>query len=119
MTLVFVVTEADLASALGSGDVPVLGTPRLVAWLEAATVSAAAPELMPGETTVGTAVAIEHLAPSALGTSVTVSASIVAVRGRSIVFDCEAVDERAVVVARGSITRARVDRARFLIRLSG
>jgi len=52
------VTDADTAAALGSGDVPVLGTPRLVAWLEAATVRAAVGLLKPGQTTVGTAIRI-------------------------------------------------------------
>ena len=47
------VTDADTAAALGSGDVPVLGTPRLIAWMEAATVQAAAASLNPGQTTVG------------------------------------------------------------------
>jgi len=54
------VTDADTAVALGSGDVPVLGTPRLIAWMEAATVRAAAGVLDPGQTTVGTAIRIEH-----------------------------------------------------------
>ena len=54
------VTDADTAAALGSGDVPVLGTPRLIAWMEAATVQAAAASLNPGQTTVGISIRIEH-----------------------------------------------------------
>jgi predicted thioesterase len=38
----FEVTDADTATALGSGDVPVLATPRLIAWMEAATVQSVA-----------------------------------------------------------------------------
>ena len=56
------VTDADTAVALGSGDVPVLATPRLIAWMEAATVRAAAAFLVKGQTTVGTAIRIEHRA---------------------------------------------------------
>jgi fluoroacetyl-CoA thioesterase len=56
------VTDADTAAALGSGDVPVLATPRLIAWMEAATVRAAAAFLVKGQTTVGTAIRIEHRA---------------------------------------------------------
>jgi predicted thioesterase len=43
----FTVTDDDTALALGSGEIPVLGTPRLIAWLEAATVAEAAPRLGP------------------------------------------------------------------------
>ena len=50
------VTDTDTAAALGSGDVPVLATPRLIAWMEVATVRAAAVFLGTGQTTVGTAI---------------------------------------------------------------
>lgn len=56
----YTVTDDDTAARVGSGDVPVLATPRLIAWLEAATVQAAAPFTAAGQTTVGTAVRIEH-----------------------------------------------------------
>ena len=61
------VGPADLASALGSGDVAVLGTPRLVALAEAATVAALAGVLDPGRTSVGTRVDLRHLAPTVEG----------------------------------------------------
>ena len=61
------VTDADTAAALGSGDVPVLGTPRLIAWMEAATVRTVAALLNPGQTTVGTAIRIEHRRATAVG----------------------------------------------------
>ena len=54
------VGDDDTALALGSGDVPVLGTPRLIAWLEAATVAVAAGHLSAGQTSVGTAVRVKH-----------------------------------------------------------
>ncbi|MGA0092648.1 MAG: thioesterase family protein, partial [Candidatus Nanopelagicales bacterium] len=67
--LAFAVSAADTATALGSGDVPVLATPRLIAWLEAATVDAC-PPLGSDETSVGTRVEVEHLAASPVGASV-------------------------------------------------
>ena len=39
-TVVHLVGSGDTARALGSGDLDVLGTPRLVAWCEQATVAA-------------------------------------------------------------------------------
>jgi fluoroacetyl-CoA thioesterase len=65
-----VVTEADTAIAVGSGDVPVLGTPRLLALAEAATVAAAAPHLEPGRTSVGTQVSLDHRRASPVGSLV-------------------------------------------------
>ena len=56
------VTDADTAAALGSGDVRVLATPRLITWMEAATVRAAAAILVTGQTTVGTAIRIDIVA---------------------------------------------------------
>ena len=51
-TLNFTVTDDDTAVAVGSGSLPVLGTPRLLAWCEAATCAAIDPSLEPGSTSV-------------------------------------------------------------------
>src|ERR687890_2840888 len=58
------VTEADTAAAIGSGEVPVLATPRVLALAERATVAAVAGALQAGATTVGTRVELDHLAPA-------------------------------------------------------
>ncbi len=115
------VTASDLAPALGSGDVAVLATPRLVAWLEAATVDAAADVLVAGTTTVGTSIEVDHVAASPEGAAVSVSATVHGREGKLVRFDCEAAQEHAdgtvTIIAHGSITRAVVDRERFLARL--
>ncbi|MFJ3644914.1 thioesterase family protein [Streptomyces murinus] len=109
------VTDADTARALGSGEVPVLGTPRLIAWLEAATVRAAAPFTGPGETTVGTAVRVRHLRATHVGGRVEVTARPPARTGaRRLTFAVRAVDAQGLAVAEGEIDRAVVDRRRFL-----
>ena len=59
-SLRFTVTDADTAAAVGSGSLPVLGTPRLLAWCEAATCAAIDPTLPEGSTSVGTRVELEH-----------------------------------------------------------
>jgi predicted thioesterase len=112
------VTDADTAIALGSGDVPVLATPRLVAFAEQATVAAIAPHLSATSTSVGTKVEIDHVHASPVGHRVAVRATLVHVEQRSLVFEVTAVhpaDHR--LVAHGRITRVVVDRARFLGRL--
>jgi len=117
--LEFTVTEADTAAAVGSGDLPVLGTPRLLAWLEAATCAAVAPDLAPGSTTVGTRVDVEHLAASPVGAVVEAAATLTAVDGRVLTFEVSAHDrDSGDVLGRGRVTRAVVDQERFLARLS-
>ena len=111
------VTDADTATVLGSGDVPVLGTPRLVALAEAATVAALAGRLDGGQTSVGTRVELDHLAATAVGGTVVVRAELSAVDGRSLRFAITAVDGSGTTVGRGTLVRAVVDRVRFLSRL--
>ena len=111
-----VVGQADTATALGSGDVPVLGTPRLLALAEAATVQAVAGALAPGQTSVGTSIRLEHTAASPVGMRVTVSAELTAVDGRRLTFRVEAVDANGTVVGLGTVERIVVDRDKFLAR---
>ena len=111
-SIVTVVTAADTAAALGSGDVAVLGTPRAVALAEAATVAAVAASLEPGRTTVGTRVELDHLVPSPVGATVTAEATLVERAGRRLTFEVR-LSQDGTTVASGRITRAVVDRARF------
>jgi len=111
------VTEADTAASVGSGDVPVLATPTLIAWLEAATVAAAAHLIGPGQTTVGTAVRIEHLRATPVGDTVAVHATAPdKPTDKRLTFQVRAVDASDREVAVGEIDRAIVDRDRFLSR---
>jgi predicted thioesterase len=107
------VTDADTASAFGSGDVAVYATPALVALCESAAVAAVAGELGAEETTVGTNVTLDHLAPTAPGRRVTAHARLDRVEGRSLHFTIDAVDPSGPI-ARGTHTRVVVDRDRFL-----
>src|SRR5688500_8475858 len=75
------VTDADTAQALGSGDVPVLGTPRVLALAEAATVAATGARLAPGTTTVGVRVELDHRRPTAVGRKVAAEARLAKVDG--------------------------------------
>ena len=118
VTLTFVVGDDDTAEAVGSGSLPVLGTPRLLAWLEAATCASLDPVLSEGQTSVGTRVQVEHLAASPVGAGVEVSASSAYVDGRLHRFTVSARDTaRGKVLAAGEITRVVVDAERFLSRL--
>jgi fluoroacetyl-CoA thioesterase len=112
------VAETDTAQSVGSGDVPVLGTPRVLALAEAATVAATAAHLTPGQTTVGTRVELEHLAPTPVGRTVIAEATLTTVDGRSLTF-AVAVRDGEAVVARATVERVLVDRSRFVQRALG
>lgn len=103
------------AEAVGSGDVRVLGTPVVIAWLEEATCAAL--NLAEGQTSVGTRVDIQHVAASPVGSTITATAEPVEPQGRSVEYKVEAHDERGVLVAHGTVQRAIVDRERFMSRL--
>jgi predicted thioesterase len=107
-----VVGPADTARALGSGDVDVLGTPRVLALLEAATVAAVAVALDVDSTTVGSRVELDHLAPTAVGVAVRAEAVLAQVDGRRLTFSATLVEDGRVV-ARGTVVRALVPRSRF------
>ena len=117
--LSFEVGEGDTAAVLGSGDLPVLGTPRLLAWAEAATCAALAPSLGEGRTSVGTRVTLEHRAASPVGAQVTVTATVAHRDGRLVRFEVVAVDGADQVVGHGEVTRVVVDAERFLARVGG
>ena len=71
------IVTADLtAAALGSGSVDVYSTPALIALLEAAAINALAGHLPDGQTTVGTALDVKHLAATPVGINVKLSQGI-------------------------------------------
>jgi fluoroacetyl-CoA thioesterase len=112
------VTDADTAQAVGSGDVPVLATPRLLALAEAATVGATASRLPTGATTVGTRIELDHRSATAIGRTVTAEARLAKVDGRRLFFEI-VVREGDAVVADGRIERVVVDRQRFIEKATG
>jgi predicted thioesterase len=111
--VVAAVTDDDTALALGSGDVLVLGTPRVVALVEEAAVKAIEGRLDRGWTSVGMRVQLDHLAPTAVGHKVRAEATLERVEGRRLVFAVSVRDERGLVAA-GKVTRVVVDIDRFM-----
>ncbi|MFC5678032.1 thioesterase family protein [Aeromicrobium endophyticum] len=111
-----VVTADDTALALGSGDLEVLATPRVLAWIEEATCAAL--DLQPGQTSVGTRVDLEHLAASPVGAEVTATATVLLTDGRLVRFQVVAQDASGTLLASGEVRRVVVDRERFLSRIT-
>lgn len=108
-----VVSAEDTAQAFGSGSVPVLATPRLVALCEQAAVAALDGELDEGSTSVGRRVQFDHLAPTMVGAPVTAEATLEKISGRRLTFTVSASDPRGLIGA-GKVTRVLVDIERFL-----
>jgi fluoroacetyl-CoA thioesterase len=112
-----ITVTADLtAAALGSGNVDVYSTPALIALLEAAAINALAGHLADGQTSVGTALDVKHLAATPVGMSVQATATLTAVDGRRLVFEVSASDE-VELIAQGKHERFIVDQARFEARV--
>lgn len=112
------VSDADTAIALKTGDVPVLSTPRVAALCEEAAVKALVGQLGSKETSVGMKLQLDHLAPSAVGHHVTAEATVEKVNGRRITFTVSVNDERGLVAV-GRVTRVVVDVERFLEKARG
>ncbi len=110
------VTEAVTAIAIGSGDMPVLATPSMMALMENAAMLAVADHLPEGSTTVGGHIASSHLKPSKLGDTVTATATVTKVDGKKIEFKVEA---RCgdTLLGEGTHLRFIVDREKFMSRL--
>jgi predicted thioesterase len=111
------VAQQHTAGAWGSGDVPVYGTPSLVALLETAAVNAVAGKLGPGETTVGTWIEVSHLAATPVGAEVSAEAELVGIEGRKLAFTIVAHDDRNKI---GECRHHRVivSRERFLAKVA-
>lgn len=108
-----VVAWEDTAEALGSGDVPVLATPRVVTLCEVAAVRALDHHLEAGQTSVSSRVELAHLAAVGVGTEVRAVASLERTEGRRLVFSVS-VSDGCGLVAAGKVTRVVVDRDHFV-----
>ena len=107
------VTEADTAACVGSGSLPVLATPVLIAWMEEAACGCCADLLAEGMTSVGTEMNMRHTAASPVGMKVTVTAELTAAEGRMLSFHVYA-EDAACAVGECNHTRAIVQAERFM-----
>ena len=110
------VTDAVTAVAMGSGDMPVLATPAMMALMENAAMLAVADHLPEGCTTVGGHISASHLKPSKVGDTITAIATVTRVDGKKIEFKVEA-HCGDMLLGEGTHLRFIVDRKKFLSRL--
>ena len=96
---------------------PVLATPVMILTMENAALNAVRPFLEPGESAVGTAIDVRHLAPTPVGQQVTAEAEVTAVEGRRIEFKVSARDQ-VEEIGRGTHERMVVESSRIERRLA-
>lgn len=110
------VNETVTAIAMGSGDLPVLATPVMMALMENAAMLAVADHLPEGSTTVGGHISSSHLKPSKLGDTITATATVTRVDGKKIEFKVEA-HCGDMLLGEGTHLRFIVDKEKFMSRL--
>ena len=108
-----VAEREDTAKEVGSGDLLVYSTPCMVALMEGAACEAIAEALSDTQTTVGTALNIEHSSATPVGLEVRAEAEVTAVEGKVITFEVRAFDE-AGQIGKGTHKRVIVNSQKFL-----
>ena len=111
-----VVGPENTAVSVGSGTLPVFATPSMAALMEQAALSALQAFLPLGTTTVGTALAVKHLAATPVGHNVQAEATVTAVEGRRIEFTVKVFDEREKI-GEGTHERFLVEAESFMSKL--
>ena len=113
---VMVVNDGNTAEFIGSGDMAVLATPAMVALMENAAMMAVAPHLEEGNTTVGTALNIEHSRATKVGEVITATAVLTEINGRELKFNIAARDQVSII-GEGTHSRFIVNREKFMAKL--
>ena len=113
LTKEYDVTQERLACEVKSGSLPVLATPAVAAFFEETAAALAQTYLGEGETTVGSKIAVVHLAPTLPGDRVTVTAQLMAQEGKIFRFQLEAYDA-AGLAATATHERVTVNVERFM-----
>ena len=111
------VTPEATAEYIGSGDLAVLATPAMCALMENAAMMVVATHLEEGQTTVGTALNIEHLKATKVGDIVTATAVLTEINSRELKFNIAARDQVGII-GEGTHTRFIVNREKFMAKLN-
>ena len=112
----YVVKEEYAAKHVGSGDVAVLATPAMIAFMERTSLNCVQPYLPPEYTTVGTLVNVKHLNPAPLGGVVRVESRLISQEGRRLVFEVKAF-YGSTLIGEGVHERFIVHREKFAEKL--
>lgn len=111
-----VVSAANSARTMGSGDLDVFATPSMVALMENAAMLAVAAELPEGSTTVGAQMNTSHIKPSPLGETISATATLQEADGRKLTFSVVAQDSKGTI-SEGTHIRFIVNKEKFLSKI--
>ena len=112
-----VVSDENTAAKVGSGALPVFGTPYMAGMMEMAAMTLLQNFLSDGQSSVGTRLDITHDAPTPIGMKVWAEAEItnVSENGKMVDFAVKAWDEKGPI-GQGTHTRAIINVERFMAR---
>jgi len=111
-----ITVDRDRTISFMGEDARVYATPRLISDVEFTCRDLIMEHADAGEDSVGMEVALRHLAPTVLGSTVEITVRVTAVEGRKIAFEVSARDELDEVSA-GTHARFVVDKAKTFERI--
>lgn len=96
-TVETVVTDANTAVKMGSGNLRVFATPAMTALIEETAWKSVAPFLEDGQGTVGISLDIKHTAPTPVGMTVRCETVLTGIDGRKLTFETNVYDEKGQI----------------------
>lgn len=107
------VTEANVATNVGSGRVKVFATPMMIALIEKAACLSIDPYLEEGQSSVGTRIDVSHCSATPMGLKVWAETEVVEVDRRRVTFSVKAYDEKGLI-GEGTHDRFVIDIEKFI-----
>lgn len=107
-----VVSRDMTASVMGSGTLEVFATPAMIELIEETAWKSVTPYMGQGESTVGTMLNVNHVAPTPIGMKVRCETCLKAIEGRKLVFDVNVYDEVGLI-GKGTHERFIITADRF------
>ena len=109
----FEVTENLTAASLGSGLLPVLSTPAMIAFMEGVCQHSVQPYLSEGYGTVGAELKVRHVSATPVGMRVKAECELVSVDGNMFTFEVRAFDETGLI-GEGTHKRCVINDEKFM-----
>lgn len=109
----YVVQDEDTALSIGSGDVMVLATPKLLALMEEVSYKSVAKYLPKGFVSVGVQMNIKHLKSSKVGQRIDIESQLIKQEGKKIYFSVVATSQDGQKIGEGLCDRVIVDKEKF------